>query len=120
MQDKKYSLVISLDDDVEACEIASLVKSDELIGAYINGGERKYTESSAVWFDMGLISKFGKEKADKLKAKNKRTYQEIICDILNAHGVYFKVVSYGSREYDKDKRQQWPFVLNLEREAVLV
>ena len=31
---------------------------------------------------MGLISKFGKQKADELKAKNKKTYQEIMYKIL--------------------------------------
>jgi len=31
---------------------------------------------------MGLISKFGKEKADQLKASNKKTYQEIMYEIL--------------------------------------
>jgi len=32
---------------------------------------------------MGLISKFGKEKADQLKASNKKTYQEIMYGILD-------------------------------------
>lgn len=45
---------------------------------------------------------------------------EIICNILNIHGVYFEVVSYSHKEYERSKRQQWPFVLNLEKEAVLV
>lgn len=45
---------------------------------------------------------------------------EIICDILNSHGIYFEVVSYNIEEYEQDKRRQWPFVLNLEKEAVAV
>jgi predicted nucleotidyltransferase len=45
---------------------------------------------------------------------------EVLCDILDHHGIYFEVVSYGRREYEQSKRQQWPFVLNLEREAVPV
>lgn len=45
---------------------------------------------------------------------------EVICDILNIYEVYFEVVSYSRQEYEESKRQQWPFVLNLEKEAVLV
>ena len=76
----KYDLVISLDDD--ACELASSIDAKKIIGAYLKDGKKAYTADSSLWFDMGLISKFGKEKADILKAKNQRTYQEIIYEIL--------------------------------------
>ena len=77
-----YGLVISLDDEDEACTIASEIKKKKLIGAYFEGDKKTYTEDSAHWFDMGLISKYGKEKADELKKLNKKTYQEIISGIL--------------------------------------
>ena len=79
---KKYDLVISLDDDYRACELASKVGSGKLVGAYLKNKKTAYTTDSALWFDMGLISKFGKQKADELKAKNKQTYQEIMYGIL--------------------------------------
>jgi len=79
---KKYDLVICLDDDFEACELASKVNSKRIIGAYLKDNERAYTEDSFPWFDMGLISRFGKKKADELKAKNKKTYQSIVYSIL--------------------------------------
>ena len=69
---KKYNLVINLDDDYEACELASKVSSKKIIGAYLKDGQIVYTEDSSLWFGMGLLSKFGKQKADELKAKNKK------------------------------------------------
>ena len=79
---KQYDLVISLDDDDEACALASSVKAEKIIGAYLGNGKKTYTKDSAPWFDMGLISRFGKQQADKLKSKNKKTYQEIMYEIL--------------------------------------
>lgn len=80
--ERPYDLVINFDDELAACELASSLDSKQLIGAYIDGGKRTYTDDSRSWFDMGLISKFGKEKADELKAKNERTYQDIHFSIL--------------------------------------
>lgn len=77
-----YDLVLSLDDDEEACRIASQTKTKKLFGAYDNNGVRTYTEDSSPWFDMGLISRFGKEKADQLKKDNTKTYQEILFGML--------------------------------------
>lgn len=68
-------LVLSLDDEKEACEIAN--RCPKIIGAYYDDGF-KYTEESSGWFDMGLISKYGKEKADELKKKNTKSYQELL------------------------------------------
>jgi heptosyltransferase-2 len=82
LKNKEYDLIINLDDDNEACILASKIKHKEIIGAYSEDGKNLYTESSSLWFDMGLISRFGKQKADELKAKNKKTYPEIIYEIL--------------------------------------
>ena len=81
MKDNEYDLVINLDDDNEACKLASEIDHKEIIGAYLDNGKRAYTQNSSSWFDMGLISKFGKEKADELKDKNNKTYQEIMYNI---------------------------------------
>ncbi len=82
LKKEEFDLVISLDEDQESCKLASEIKSKEIIGAYIKNNERVYTKNSSEWFDMGLISIYGKEKADQLKKQNKKTYQEIICNIL--------------------------------------
>ena len=82
LKNKNYDLVISLDDEGDACKLASSVKYKKIIGAFLDNGKRVYTKDSSEWFDMGLISRFGKQKADELKAKNKKTYQQIMYGIL--------------------------------------
>ncbi len=79
---KKYDLVISLDDDFEACKLASKINPKKIIGAFSIGNKITYTNDSSLWFDMGLISKLGKQKADELKANNRKTYQSIMYRIL--------------------------------------
>ena len=83
LENKKYDLVINLDDGEEACELATGISSEKTVGAYLKDRKKVYTEDSSPWFDMGLISKLGKEKADQSKARNKRTYQEIMYEILD-------------------------------------
>ena len=77
---KKYYLVISLDDDYEACELASKLKKDVLVGSFLDDNNNKtYTKLSALWFDMGLL---GGPDRDDLKKANKRTHQGILFQIL--------------------------------------
>lgn len=45
---------------------------------------------------------------------------DILCEILNEFGVYFEVVSYSRREYEQSLRHQWPFILNVEKESILI
>jgi hypothetical protein len=55
-----------------------------LIGVYFDFKENKisYTKESKEWYDMSLISKYGKEKEDLLKWKNRKSYQEILFEML--------------------------------------
>lgn len=82
IKNKKYDLIVSLDDDYEACELITKISSKKIIGAFLQNNKKTYTADSALWFDMGLISKLGKQKADEMKAKNEKTYQEIMYKIL--------------------------------------
>src|SRR3989338_3121123 len=82
MKNNRYDLIINLDDDDEACKLASEIAHKEVIGAYLNHNKKTYTKNSSLWFDMGMISKFGKKKADELKAENKKTYPQIMYEIL--------------------------------------
>jgi len=88
----EYDLVINLEDSLEAAQLLSYIKYKELFGAYLDkSGALTYTESSRKWFDLSLISRYGKKKADELKLKNRRTYQELIFDGL---GFQFKGETY--------------------------
>ncbi|HEX9047002.1 MAG TPA: hypothetical protein VF988_08235 [Verrucomicrobiae bacterium] len=77
--DREYDLVINLEDTDDVAHFLTQVKHRELFGAHRNGnGLLSYTSNSRGWFDLSLISRFGKATADKLKLENRRTYQDLI------------------------------------------
>lgn len=78
---KRWALIISLEEDKEILKQLSGVKFNKLFGLYYSNGI-KYTTDSQAWNDMGLISRFGRNKADKLKLKNKKSYQKILYSML--------------------------------------
>ncbi len=83
LKTESFDLVISLDDAYEVAELASSIQTKDILGIYLDrSGNIAYTESAAPWFDMGLISKYGKEKADSMKVENTRSYQEILFKML--------------------------------------
>ena len=52
---------------------------NQLFGAYVDSSDSlRYSDDSREWFDLSLISGFGREEADKLKFRNRRTYQDLI------------------------------------------
>ena len=82
IKNDSYDMAISLDDDNDSCRLASEIGHKDIVGAYLDNGKKLYTQDSSLWFDMGLISKFGKKQADKLKAQNRKTYQQIMYEII--------------------------------------
>jgi len=94
----QYDLVIGLEDDLEACQLVSSLKPKKILGAYVENGKITYTPSA--WFDMSAISKFGLEKANKLKAENKKTFQQHMGDLLGVRvGEYVFELSDDEVEY---------------------
>ena len=83
--DDRFDLVVNLEDELPAATLASKIKTESLIGAYVRDGRVVYTESASEWFDMSLISRFGKKKADELKMNNRRTYQEFLFSMVGRH-----------------------------------
>jgi lipopolysaccharide heptosyltransferase II len=83
-RDGVYDLVINLEDSVEAAAFIEEVTFRQLFGAYLNdrGGLISYTDDSRGWFDMSLISVYGRQRADELKLSNRRTYQQLIFEGL--------------------------------------
>src|SRR6266568_8320629 len=68
LADTAYDLVINLEDDRETSSFVKELKFKQLFGAYLNPqNELAYTSDSRRWFDLSLISAYGKLKADKLK-----------------------------------------------------
>jgi len=60
------------------------LKTKKFIGVYFDFKENKiyYTKESKKWYDMSLISKYGKRMADFLKWKNRKSYQEILFEMI--------------------------------------
>lgn len=43
---------------------------------------------------------------------------DIICDVLNSSGVFLETVTLSTSQYEEAKQRQYPFVLNVERDAI--
>src|SRR5437667_1277968 len=81
--DRHYDLAINLEDTLDVAQFLKTVRCSETFGAYVNSDTSlRYTKDSARWFDLSLISTYGKEKADKRKYQNRQTYQEMIFEGL--------------------------------------
>jgi len=80
---RTFDLVIQLEDDAETASIQKSVRTKRLFGAYEGAnGRMSYTDDSSGWFDLSLISRFGRTEADARKLRNRRTYQDLIFEGL--------------------------------------
>src|SRR5438477_6962090 len=92
VSDKHYDLTINLEDTLDVADFLKTVKCGEVFGAYgDSNGSLQYTENARHWFDLSLISFYGREQADRLKFLNRRSYQEMIFDGL---GLQFRGEEY--------------------------
>jgi hypothetical protein len=79
-----FDLILNLEENETLAKNLSLLKTEKIIGVYYDFEEQKlkYTQESEKWYDMSLISKYGKEKADFLKWNNRKSYQKILFEIV--------------------------------------
>jgi heptosyltransferase II len=85
--DSLYDLAINLEDTIDVAQFLKTVECREIFGAYLGPDHSvTYTDSSSRWFDLSLISSYGRQEADRLKLLNRRTYQELI---FNGLGLRF-------------------------------
>jgi ADP-heptose:LPS heptosyltransferase len=90
--DRSYDLVINLEDTIEVGLFIETLKYKRLFGAFVDSGNKLgYTHDSRRWFDLSLISLYGREAADRLKFQNRYTYQELVFDGL---GLKFRGEGY--------------------------
>jgi ADP-heptose:LPS heptosyltransferase len=81
--DRHYDLAINLEDTLDVAQFLNAVKCSEIFGAYAElDSSVRYTENARRWFDLSLISSYGREQADRLKFLNRQSYQEMIFDGL--------------------------------------
>ena len=78
-----WDWILSLDDEMPLCELATALPHKVLSGASLDSsGDRIYSDDVEAWFGMGLLSRDGKEAADLRKINNERTHPEIFADML--------------------------------------
>ena len=81
--DIRYDLIINLEDSLEVGLYLKTLQTTQLFGAYADSvNQLRYTDDSKCWFDLSLISTYGRAQADNLKLKNRCTYQELIFEGL--------------------------------------
>jgi len=86
IRNQTFDVVINLEEAPEISKFASTIKSKKFIGTFINSKkELDYTSESRYWLNMSKISKLGKEKADALKIKNKKTHRQILAEMLSVN-----------------------------------
>jgi len=86
--DMDYDLIINLEDTFDVAQFVKSVPCRAMFGAYADSDNYlRYTESSRQWFDLSLISSYGRQNADRLKFRNRQTYQELI---FNGLGLEFR------------------------------
>lgn len=93
-----FDLIISLDDEYEVVRLLKDFSYTRILGAYLDCDQVLYTESASDWFDMGLLSKLGKDKADLLKKQNQLEHNEIFSKMLD---VDVENVFYGSIKHEE-------------------
>ena len=83
LKKKHFDWIINTEDDVETCTFAKSLNARKFSGPYLSdAGNIVYTEDVSPWYDMGKISRFGLERANELKKKSSKKYQEIYSEIL--------------------------------------
>ena len=67
-----------VEDEPETVAFLREVQHRRVFGASASPEGVRYGDDAVEWFDMSLISRHGRVRADELKLLNRRTYQEMI------------------------------------------
>jgi ADP-heptose:LPS heptosyltransferase len=77
--DSHYDLAINLEDTIDVAQFLATVECHDIFGAYLGSNTSvTYTANSRCWFDLSLVSSYGRQEANRLKLLNRQTYQELI------------------------------------------
>jgi heptosyltransferase-2 len=82
-----FDRIFSLDDEIDTLEGAASLVANSVTGATLIGGRPDYSQDAAEWFDMGLNSRFGKQRADELKKLNQRSHAQIFSALFGVEHV---------------------------------
>jgi len=82
-----FDRIFSLDDELDTLAGVASLSAKAVTGATLEAAGPTYTHDAAEWFDMGLHSRFGKERADELKKINQRSHAQIFASIFQVKEV---------------------------------
>jgi ADP-heptose:LPS heptosyltransferase len=83
---RRYDLVINLEDTLEVATYLATLDHKRLWGAHLGPDNSVvYTKDSRCWFDLSIVSRHGRQRADELKLANRSTYQELVFQGLGLH-----------------------------------
>jgi heptosyltransferase-2 len=98
-----YDHVFSLEEDAALVAAVSALPTDRITGLISRAdGSMGYTPDAAAWFDMSLVSRLGRERADRLKRENTRTHGQIFAGIFGVTDVAFSF--HGNPELAREAR----------------
>lgn len=96
IKDIQFEEIYSLDDETDVLAKVTKFHAHKIVGASLNSeGAKGYCDRSAPWFDMGLLSRYGKDYADNLKRLNNRSHSEIFKEIFRVDQVDFNFYNSG-------------------------
>ena len=74
-----YDLAINLEDEPEMAAFVRRLRPAREFGAQLAAdGTLGYSDDARAWFDMSLISRHGRQRADELKLRNRCSYQDLV------------------------------------------
>lgn len=82
-----FDRIFSLDDELDTLTGVAELTAHSVTGAFLQDTRPTYTQDAAEWFDMGLHSRFGKQRADELKKLNQRSHGQIFAGIFGIDAV---------------------------------
>ena len=85
-----YDHVFSLEEDAALVAAVTALRAHRITGL-ISGadGRMTYTPDAAAWFDMSLVSRLGKDSADRLKRHNTLSHAKIFAGVFGVPDVQF-------------------------------
>lgn len=85
-RDRAYDLIINLEDTQDVADFVDELDYRKIWGAHSSSDNTvSYSADSRGWFDLSIISRHGRQRADELKLRNRATYQELIFAGLGLH-----------------------------------
>lgn len=86
---RRVSRIYSLEEDQDILSWVASLGCSDVVGLHLANGEISYTHDVAEWYDMSLVSRFGREEADRRKLSNQASHGQIFSTAFKAPPVRY-------------------------------